>query len=209
MKLAEVFSKNEDKIIELYKIDTLEKNKKFQEDFNKYLKSYGIFIPDIETIHFCLKNEYTLPLATLTFKIIDNLSWINTGVYNTSKDFKTYCKKYIINKIDDDMTAEELWSSRCGLLHTNTYESRDVNENKVKQVIFYSGDITSDELISSGKLDAIDHDNYRFLNIAKLAVKTIESVKLFFTDMILEGNMYKVLDKIQKMPLTNIFIDQK
>lgn len=77
----------------------------------------------------------------LLFSWVDRLSWLAVDKDESSSgDFKVWLNKYLfIDGHSFDFNANDLWGSRCGLLHTGTSEARDVKNGRARSVLYYGG----------------------------------------------------------------------
>lgn len=92
----------------------------------------------------CLEKEYWLSAAKLIYSGIDNLAWL-TREHNRPEvepqDFIDFVKKYLLPDPGLACSADELYGARCGLLHSNTAESRKSRSSntKVRQIVLVTG----------------------------------------------------------------------
>jgi hypothetical protein len=104
------------------------------------------------------------------FILIDQLAWLISGSEETVNIyFKSWLSKYFIQYYPE-ITPEEIWASRNGLLHNGSSISRDITNGRVARQLFYIDNIKSMEDIShhfdlSGNL-FFPVNTARFLQVA-------------------------------------------
>lgn len=97
------------------------------------------------------------PALILTFVTIDSMAWLDraAGEDVTKPDFISWVDRYLLPDNNLPCTGEELYSARCGMLHSLTADSRLQRQNReqVRKVYFVrrrQGDAESvDALLST------------------------------------------------------------
>lgn len=79
---------------------------------------------------------HTVPALMLTYAAIDQMAWLAAPQERTTNaDFKKWVSTYMLANNPMNVTVDELWEARNGLLHTGTAESfanqRDTSIRKV------------------------------------------------------------------------------
>ena len=99
----------------------------------------------IKAIEILQKEKCFEAALMLTYSGIDHLSWLsNPGEETGGADFKAWAEKYLdLGSIG--CSSNDLWSARCGLLHTAAAESRDFRNNKAKLVYYIDGAVRVSE----------------------------------------------------------------
>jgi len=117
----------------------------------------------------CLQNEYWLSAVKLIYSGIDNLAWLSR-VHDRpnvkGKDFIDFVSKYLMPGSGLRCSSEELYSARCGLLHSNTAESEISRSGKARYLSYATG-LSSEERGYEHMLPEFRHRNV-VLNIDKL-----------------------------------------
>ena len=104
------------------------------------------------------------------FILIDQLAWLISGSEGmVNVYFKSWLRKYFIQHYPE-ITPEEIWASRNGLLHNGSSISRDITNGRVDRQLFYIDNTRSMEDIShhfdlSGNL-FFPVNTTRFLQVA-------------------------------------------
>ena len=83
---------------------------------------------------------YTLPALIMLYTTIDILGALlrpESEPDTKGEYFKNWVEGYMIGNSQVAFTSEELWSARCGLLHTHTASSRLSRQGKARQLHYY------------------------------------------------------------------------
>jgi hypothetical protein len=94
-----------------------------------------------DAIGILFQNKHHESALILLFSWVDRLSWLAIkSEYSTGADFKSWLNKYLfIEGSKLECNANDLWASRCGLLHTGSAEARDVINGKARSIYYFSG----------------------------------------------------------------------
>lgn len=95
----------------------------------------------------CLQSEYWLSAAKLIYSGIDNLAWLTQAhdrLDVEKTDFVDFVDKYLLPGSELKCSSEELYSARCGLLHSNTAESR-ISRSRGARYLSYATGLASEE----------------------------------------------------------------
>lgn len=95
----------------------------------------------------CLRNKYWLSAVKLIYSGIDNLAWLSREHDRPKvekKDFLDFVKKYLLPGSEFICSSEELYSARCGLLHSNTSESEISRSGRARYLSYVTG-LSSEE----------------------------------------------------------------
>ncbi|KXO13314.1 hypothetical protein AKG98_3539 [Moritella sp. JT01] len=113
------------------------------------------------------QNNHHESALILLFSWIDRLAWLSVeNEYSTGADFKLWLNKYLFIEASTlPCNANDLWASRCSLLHTGTSEARDVKNGNARYVYYYGGSI---------EMAAKDPDMKVYVNIGHLHVGLLE-----------------------------------
>lgn len=90
----------------------------------------------------CLQNEYWLSAVKLIYSGIDNLAWLTREHDRPDvekKDFLDFVDKYLLPDSGLTCSSEELYSARCGLLHSNTAESGISRSGRARYLSYATG----------------------------------------------------------------------
>jgi hypothetical protein len=117
----------------------------------------------------CLQNEYWLSTVKLIYSGIDNLAWLSRVHDRPNvepKDFMDFVDKYFLPDSGLRCSSKELYSARCGLLHSNTAESKISRSGKARYLSYATG-LSSEERGYEHMLPESRHRNV-VVNINKL-----------------------------------------
>jgi hypothetical protein len=93
-----------------------------------------------QVINFSLEKGFWEPALILIYAGIDALAWLDrrSDSPDVSKsDFIGWCDRCLLLPADAELSAEDLYAARCGLVHTYTGESKLHRQEKVTK-LFYS-----------------------------------------------------------------------
>lgn len=80
--------------------------------------------------------------------LIDQLAWLVSGSeQQVNIYFKNWLSKYF-KPYYPEITPEEIWASRNGLLHNGSSISRDITNGRVNRQLFYIDNVSSIEELS-------------------------------------------------------------
>lgn len=95
----------------------------------------------LRSIDLCYQNTLITSTLILIYSAIDCMAALNRPIGHNSKvqkkDFLNWCEKYIIPHLDFDCSPIDLYSARCGLLHTYSPDSSLTKSNKARK-LYYS-----------------------------------------------------------------------
>ena len=97
-----------------------------------------------QPIAMCIRGKYYRAALILIYSGMDAMSNLIRNLKkreNNRDDFVEWVRGYlhIQGEHQTQITPEEWWSSRCGLIHTQTYLSRDVSNGKCRIITFMNG----------------------------------------------------------------------
>lgn len=82
---------------------------------------------------------HAVPALMLTYAAIDQMAWLAAPQERTtSADFKGWVNTYMLGKNPMNVTVDELWEARNGLLHTGTAESSANQRDTSIRKVFYT-----------------------------------------------------------------------
>jgi hypothetical protein len=91
-------------------------------------------------INLCSRHQLMLPTLTLIYSTIDIMAYLNLLPLQEStqrKDFITWVDTYLLQGSSLICNSTDLYSARCGILHSLTAES-DMSRSKKARMLFYS-----------------------------------------------------------------------
>jgi hypothetical protein len=101
-----------------------------------------IFQNQIKAIEICLQKKLRLSALILIYSNIDILSYLhcaNEINKTTRKDFKFWCKQYLMPNSNIGCSANDLYAARCAVLHTGTPISDLSRKGQAKEIIYVWG----------------------------------------------------------------------
>lgn len=125
------------------------------ENLNRHIES------SFDAINLLYQSEYFDQAKYCSFILIDQLAWLVSGSETqVNTYFKAWLNKYF-TKHYSEISADELWASRNGMLHNSSSISRDIVSGRVsKQLYFFNNLDTHNELSAYCDGD----ENYRLVN---------------------------------------------
>lgn len=94
----------------------------------------------LAAIDHCLEANLTEPSLILLYATVDAMAWLNRPPNQPDverADFLNWVKKYLLPDSTLPCVAEDLYGARCGLLHTNTGESRLHRQLKATKLFYH------------------------------------------------------------------------
>jgi hypothetical protein len=91
-------------------------------------------------IKMLLDARHTLPALVLLYSAIDvfaSLQRPETQADTDGSHFKKWAEDYMIKALLPTVASEDLWSARCGLLHTHSPSSQDSRRGKARELFYY------------------------------------------------------------------------
>jgi hypothetical protein len=105
----------------------------------------------IAAIQLCLNAKKHLPTLILIFSTIDVLAWLNRPNANpdvTGKDFISWVDQFMLPGSGLHCSATDLYSARCGIVHSYQAESKLTREGKAKQLWYAWGKADATRLMT-------------------------------------------------------------
>ncbi len=108
-------------------------------------------------IGMCVDAKLIMPALALLYTSIDIAAWVRSGDEgNIASQFISWADRYLLPDSGLRCTAKELYSARCGLLHTYSSQSRLTKKNEARELVYAWGDSTAEdfqELIDLVQID--------------------------------------------------------
>ncbi|MBI5934972.1 MAG: hypothetical protein HY867_14800 [Chloroflexi bacterium] len=77
-------------------------------------------------------------LLIILYSAIDTMAWVGLPSGDiTRKGFKDWVNHYLLPGTPLQCTADDLYSARCGILHSHTSESSDTSKGAARQIWYY------------------------------------------------------------------------
>lgn len=113
-------------------------------------RTVGEFVAAIDS---CITTDKWEPTIALVFVTIDSMAWLERSPTRsdvTRTDFIDWVERHMIPDSHLPCTADELYSARCGMLHSITADSRRQREDRanIRKVYFVRA--------RAGEADAVD-----------------------------------------------------
>jgi hypothetical protein len=103
----------------------------------------------ITAIDLCFEKRLITPTLALLYSGIDTMAWLgipdNQGEV-TRKDFIQWVGRYLLPDSGIPCSALDLYSARCGILHSMTGESRATRQGDAKEIYYAWGNHTAERL---------------------------------------------------------------
>lgn len=102
------------------------------------------------------EERYTQALILL-YSAIDTLAWLDVTGETSRTAFKAWVDAYLIPGSSLSCTSEDLYSARCGLLHTHAAVSRGTSTGVARQIWYWTGQ-SSKQLLdheAQGRTDVV------------------------------------------------------
>jgi hypothetical protein len=103
----------------------------------------------LDAVELLLSNKLHGPSLILIYSTIDVLAWLGrheTHPDVTRKDFITWAQTYLLPLPESKITATNLYSARCSVLHSYSVESRLSREQEAVEIFYAWGSATSSDL---------------------------------------------------------------
>ncbi len=156
----------------------------------------------ILAINSCLENRYLVPALILIYTAIDSVSWLSTGdIQNGGKRFQDWVDQWMLAKYPLPCTAKEIYSARCGVLHTLTPNSK-LTEKGVRKIAYAWGDASEIDLAES--ISTLGRDNSL---IAVHMESLFHSFRNGFVDFLLATQNNPEIAKIFQKGIQQYFSD--
>lgn len=100
-------------------------------------------------IDLCFRERLIAPTLALLYSGIDTMAWLGLPDGRedvTGEDFVRWTGQYLLPGSGIACTALDLYSSRCGIVHTMTAESRTIRRGAAKRIFFAWGDHRAEDL---------------------------------------------------------------
>ncbi|MBC2600568.1 hypothetical protein [Puniceicoccus vermicola] len=147
-----------------------------------------------ETLLYCLENKKRLPTMILIYTAIDMLASLTRPIDQEDTNgliYKDWVEKYLIDEIEVDVAAEDIWGARCGVLHTNQPDSRKSRSGLARRLEYYQGPKEHIDMLQS-KIDP-DRKKHIILNLEQLSEAFLSAIVLFFKDVNSDPELMKRL----------------
>ena len=162
----------------------------------------------LEGIYCCLERRLIQPALVLLYSAIDSMAWLNMPAGQNDvkgKDFENWVDCYMVNpeyhfrkmvRVADDVELEvpklscsgaDLYSARCGLVHSWTAESKLAREDKAKRVYYISGDVTVEQAMQEVRPEL--RSGLVFLKVETLVEVFRQAVTFFKHDIAKDENL--------------------
>jgi hypothetical protein len=116
--------------------------------------------------------------------ILSSLTRPESSENTSSQYFKEWVERYMLLKLPSALTAQDIWSARCGLLHTNQPDSDLSRKGKAKEIVYMRAPM--EDIESAQKLCDADTSNVSqsvVVAFSDLHQAFFEGVSNFFADI--------------------------
>lgn len=97
----------------------------------------------VVTVNELLEKRRTFTALIILYSGIDifgSLLRPKVNLDTSGVDFKNWTERYLLNGSSLPVNANDLWSARCGLLHTDTPSSRGSRSGSAREILPFRGD---------------------------------------------------------------------
>jgi hypothetical protein len=157
-------------------------------------------------IETCLQARLQIPTLILLYSSIDIMGYLDMPAdkdSNTSADFLRWADTYLIPNMKDAIcTSMDLYSARCGLLHSMSYESNLTRKRDAKNIMYTGGKLKGFDfksvLRSLGKDDVV-------INIDDFCISFRKGLKEFIQEITADDKKLALMLERAK----NMFVSTK
>ena len=109
---------------------------------------YQSFLRTILVIEYAIKEQHILPALILIYSSIDSASFLASKSLSepVNKRFKNWVSKWMLSTQKLPCNAEELYSARCGVVHTFTADSSLTQYKQIRRIAYSWGSADSNKL---------------------------------------------------------------
>ena len=93
----------------------------------------------LESIELLHKNDRNTQALILLYSGIDTLAWLGTPGDTTRTVFRQWVDQYLLPGTSLGCSSDDLYSARCGLLHTHAAESASTATGSARQIWYWTG----------------------------------------------------------------------
>jgi hypothetical protein len=100
-------------------------------------------------IELCCKERLIGPTLALLYSGIDTMAWLGLPDDQedvTGPDFIDWASRYLLPESGIPCSASDLYSSRCGIVHSMTAESRAIRQGNAKRIYYAWGNHRAEDL---------------------------------------------------------------
>ncbi len=107
-------------------------------EFDGFLPVLGALSEHWRAVEYCLEKRWLLPTLTLTYSMIDAMSWLAAPASPQSVQdrFVAWVEKWLLVRGEFDVSALDLYAARCAIVHTMTSDSNLSGKGKAKRVLY-------------------------------------------------------------------------
>ena len=107
------------------------------------------FVTDtLKVLNLLQRHGCMTQMLIILYSAIDTMAWV--GLLSgdvTRKGFKDWVDQYLLPSTPLRCTADDLYSARCGILHSHTAESSGTRKGMARQIWYYGKGKSEDFLI--------------------------------------------------------------
>lgn len=107
-----------------------------------------------KAIDHCIKEKLRIPSLILIYSAIDSISWLTCCDSNmkVGERFRKWVNNWLLKAKSLPCSAEELYASRCGILHALSPDSNKSKNKSIKQIAYAWGTGTKEDLHEAVKI---------------------------------------------------------
>lgn len=133
------------------------------------------------------------------------MAWLNRPYSQPDvcrKDFEEWVKKYLLPGSGIQCNSIDLYSARCGIIHSFTYESKKTREGKAKKIVYSWGTAKAEDF--QELIDSIGDFSTITLHINMLHEAFLMGVKHFIQSLSDDSKKAKIVYKRANKFFTNL-----
>ena len=152
----------------------------------------------------CLGQGLSAPTLTLLFSGIDKMAWLSCGKEEVTRhDFLAWVERYLLPDSGLGCTSIELYSARCGIVHTQSPDARATRDGMARKIFYSWGTGRSEDL--QAYIDLADPGGAVALDIGQLVKAFDVAVDRFVG----ESDQTPALAQDVEQRLQKVFCDVK
>lgn len=102
----------------------------------------------VRAARLCLRNDLVLPCVALIYSTIDQLAYLDRAPEHEDvrgEDFIRWVDTYLLPGSGLNCSAIDIYGARCGMLHSQSPQSKLSRQGKAKQLCYARGETTREE----------------------------------------------------------------
>lgn len=157
-----------------------------------------------EAIEKCLEAKLVLPAIILIYAGIDVVASLEKKIdEKQGESFKNWVDKYLLAANKINCTSEEIWSARCGILHTLTPESNFTKTGQARRIYYAWGNASLAEMSELMANKNYDRNDIIFLHVNDLSNGFKKAIIAWFKEIVENAERRKMI----QVNASKLFVD--